>query len=343
MPAEMKLTYRPFTLELKHVFRIAAGSRTTTPVVLTEIEYEGITGYGEASMPPYLGESQNSVMDFLSKLDLTQFSGPSEIDDIIDYVDSAAEGNTAAKASVDIALHDLNGKIAGLPLHKMWGFDPANTPDTSFTIGIDEPEIVKKKVSEAGRFKILKVKLGLENDREMIDTIRSVTDKPLIVDANQGWRDKYLAADMANYLFENNVQLIEQPMPKEQIDDIAWLTENSPIPIIADESCQRLSDVNKLKGVFTGINIKLMKCTGLREAKKMIELGRKAGMKIMLGCMTETSCAVSAAAQLSPEVDWADLDGNLLIANDVFNGVKIVEGKIKLNNYPGIGIIPSGG
>lgn len=341
MSSKINFKFRPYTLELKHVFTIASGSRTTTPVVLTEVEYEGITGFGEASMPPYLGESQESVSKFLSRIDLTQFSDPSKLDEILDYVDSVVEGNTAAKASVDIALHDLAGKLSELPLHKVWGFDPANSPNTSYTIGIDEPEVVKKKVAEANEYKILKVKLGLDNDREMIETIRSVTDKPLIVDANQGWKDKHFALDIANYLFENNVELIEQPMHREQIDDIAWLTENSPIPIIADESCQRLNDVSKLKGVFTGINIKLMKCAGLREAKLMIELARKLDMKIMLGCMTETSCAISAAAQLSPEVDWADLDGNLLIANDVFDGMKIIDGKITLNDYPGIGIIHS--
>ncbi len=336
--SRLKLSYKPYTLELKHVFKIAAGSRTTTPIVLTELEYEGITGYGEASLPPYLGETQDSVISFLSKLNLSQFSDPFLIDDILDYVDNVEEGNSAAKASVDIALHDLVGKLIGKPLYKFWGLNPDKSPYTSYTIGIDVPEIVVKKVKEAGEFKILKVKLGLDSDKLMIETIRSVTDKKIIVDANQGWKDRNTALEMIEYLSDKNVGLIEQPMPKEQIDDIAWLKEKSPIPIIADESCQRLSDVIKLKDVFDGINIKLMKCTGLREAKKMIELARALEMKVMLGCMTETSCAVSAAAQLSPLVDWADLDGNLLISNDPFIGVGIESGKIKLNENPGIGL-----
>jgi len=338
MGSKLKLSYRPYTLELKHVFTVAAGSRSTTPVVLTEIDYDGVKGYGESSMPPYLGESHESVLNFLNKVDLTQFNDPFLVDDILDYVDSVEEGNNAAKAGIDIALHDLIGKLCGLPLYKMWGFNPGNTPNTSYTIGIDEPEIISKKVKEAGEYKILKVKLGLGNDREIIETIRGITDKPLTVDANQGWKDREFALDMIHFLKDKNVEFVEQPMPKEQIDDIAWLTENSPLPIIADESCKRLKDVSELNGVFSGINIKLMKCTGLREAKKMIELARAFNMKVMIGCMTETSCAVSAAANLSPKVDWADLDGNLLISNDPYEGVKVKDGKIILSSNPGIGL-----
>jgi L-alanine-DL-glutamate epimerase-like enolase superfamily enzyme len=172
----------------------------------------------------------------------------------------------------------------------------------------------------------------------MIETIRSVTDVPLCVDVNQGWTDKNLALEMIHWLNEKGVKYVEQPMPKESVDDIAWLTQNSPLPIIADESLQRLSDVQKTVGVYSGINIKLMKCTGMREAHKMMNLALVNNMKVMIGCMTETSCAVSAAAQLSPLATWADLDGNLLISNDRFEGVKIVDGKITLNNSPGIGI-----
>ena len=335
----MLLSFRPYTLELKHVFTVAVHSRTTTPAVLTEIKYEGITGYGEASMPPYLGESQGSVIKFLSQVDLTQFNEPFHLEKILNYVDSLAPGNYAAKAAVDIALHDLVGKLLGKPWYQIWGFDPADTPDTTFTIGIDTPEIIRQKLSEAEPYNIIKIKLGRDNDREIVETIRSVNDKPLTVDANQGWTDKHQALDMIHWLNERNCLLIEQPMPKELIDETAWLTENSPLPTIADEALQRLADVPRLKGVYSGINIKLMKCTGLREAHKMLILARSMGMKVMLGCMTETSCAVSAVAHLSPMVDWADLDGNLLISNDPYKGMKIVNGKITLSERPGIGLI----
>jgi len=339
--AKMRLRFKPYDLQLKHTFTIASSSRTTTPVMLVEIEYDGSIGYGEASMPPYLGESHHTAAQFLAQLDLEQFSSPFLLDDILDYVDHIAIGNYAAKASIDIALHDLLGKLVGQPLHKMWGLNPLKTPNTSFTIGIDTPDVVREKVREASPYNILKVKLGRGNDKEMISTIRSVTDKPLCVDVNQGWKDKYEALDLIHWLKEQGVVFVEQPMSKakESIDDMAWLTENSPLPTIADEALQTVNDVLPLNGVYSGINIKLMKCGGLRAAREMMTLARAMHMKVMIGCMTATSCAISAAAQLSPLVDWADLDGNLLISNDVFDGVKVIDGKVTLNDKPGIGVV----
>lgn len=334
----LKLSFEPYNLQLKHVFTLAGSSRSTTPVMLTKLEFDGITGYGEASMPPYLGESQESAGKFLSALNLQQFTDPFRMDEILEYVDNSAPRNTAAKASVDIALHDLVGKIMGQPWYKIWGLSAEKTPVTSFTIGIDTPEVVRQKVKEAAGFKILKVKLGRDTDREMIETIRSVTDVPMCVDVNQGWKDKKMALDMIFWLKEKGIQYVEQPMPKESRDELAWLTQNSPLPVIADEALQRLSDVQAAIGAYSGINIKLMKCTGMREAHKMINLARANKMKVMIGCMTETSCAISAAAQLSPLATWADLDGNLLISNDLYSGMKIVDGKITLNDLPGIGI-----
>ncbi|MDD3212017.1 MAG: dipeptide epimerase [Bacteroides graminisolvens] len=338
--AKLKLRFQPYNLQLKHVFTVATYSRTTTPDVQVEVEYDGITGYGEASMPPYLGESVESVTRFLQQVNLEQFSDPFQLEEILAYVDGIMPGNTAAKASVDIALHDLVGKLLGAPWHKIWGLDKSKAPSTTYTIGIDTPDVVRQKTLEvAGQFNILKVKLGRDNDKEMIETIRSVTQLPIAVDANQGWTDKHHALDMIFWLKEQGIVMVEQPMPKTQLDDIAWVTQQSPLPIFADESLQRLSDVVKLKDAFTGINIKLMKCTGMREAWKMVTLGRALGMKVMVGCMTETSCAVSAAAQFSPAVDFADLDGNLLIANDRFKGMEVVKGKITLNDLPGLGLV----
>lgn len=336
---KMQMSFKPYDLQLRHVFTIANFSRTTTPVVLVEIKYDGVTGYGEASLPPYLGETQASVMDFLKKINLEQFSSPFELDDILTYVDKIAENNTAAKASVDIALHDLVGKIIGQPWYKIWGLNKNNTPDTTFTIGIDTEEVVKQKTQEAAPlYNILKVKLGRDNDKQMIEAIRTVTDKPIAIDANQGWKDKHHALDMIYWLKERGIVMIEQPMPKYNLDDAAWVTERSPLPIFADESFQRLNDVLRLKGAFTGVNIKLMKCTGMREAWKIHTVARAANMQVMVGCMTETSCAISAATQLSPVVDWADLDGNLLISNDCFAGATVVKGKMILNDMPGIGV-----
>ncbi len=338
--ARMKMRFFPYELQLRHVFTVASFSRKTTPDVQVEIEYDGFIGYGEASMPPYLGQSVETVTAFLQKVDLEQFSDPFQIDDILAYVDSLSEGDSAAKAAVDIALHDLVGKLMGQPWYRIWGLNPLKTPNTTFTIGIDTPEVVREKTREcADRFKILKVKVGGPNDKEMIRTIREVTSLPIAVDANQGWKDRDHALEMIHWLHKNGVVMIEQPLPAAQIDDAAWLTERSPLPIFADEAIQRLRDIPSIKGAYTGINIKLMKCTGMREAWKMATYAHAEGMRVMIGCMTETSCACSAAAQLSPLADFADLDGNLLISNDRFEGMTVVDGKITLPDRPGIGLL----
>lgn len=337
--ARMHLSFEPYELKLKHVFTVSSFSRSTTPDVQVRIDYDGYTGYGEASMPPYLGQTVESVCSFLKKVDLEQFPDPFCIDDILTYIDSLSDGDSAAKAAVDIALHDLVGKIIGAPWHRMLGLNPEKTPNTTYTIGIDTDEMVKLKTREvAGQFKILKVKLGTPRDREMIRAIREVSDLPIAVDVNQGWKNKKKALDEIFWLKEQGIVMVEQPMPKEMPDANAWLTERSPLPTFADEAIQRLKDIPAVKGAYTGINIKLMKCTGMREAWKMMNYARAEGMKVMIGCMTETSCAIAAAAQLSPTVDFADLDGNLLIANDIFRGTTVVDGKITLNQLPGIGI-----
>lgn len=337
---KLKLSFKPNELKLRHAFNLARNSRTTTPDVLVQLEYDGIVGYGEASMPPYLGESIESVTKFLGNLDLGQFNDPFRIEKILSYVDGTAPDNRAAKASVDIALHDLLGKIMGQPWYKIWGLSPEKTPNTSFTIGIDKADVVRQKVDEAAPYKVIKVKMGLDNDKELVEIIRSKTDKPLCVDANQGWTDKEKALDMCHWLKERGCMFVEQPFDKKMIDETAWLRERSPLPIIADEFCQRIPDVMRAYQVYDGINIKLMKSTGLHEAYKMAVLAKSLGMKLMIGCMTETSCAISAAAQLAPMADWVDLDGNLLIANDSFDGVKVVDGKITLTDKPGIGATP---
>jgi L-alanine-DL-glutamate epimerase-like enolase superfamily enzyme len=339
---KMKLSWSPYNLQLNHTFTISGFSRTTTPVVLTKIEYDGLEGYGEASLPQYLGETQASVIDFLKKIDFSSFNDPTHIEEILEYVDGIADKNTAAKASVDIALHDLVGKMIGAPWYKVYGLNKADVPDTTFTIGIDTDEVVREKTREAmGRFHILKVKVGGPDDKRMIEAIRTVTNLPLSVDANQGWKDRKQALDMIFWLKEHGVVMVEQPMSKTDFDNTAWLTQHSPLPIFADESVQRLVDVEQTKGVFSGINIKLMKCTGMHEAWKMRNLAKALGLKVMIGCMTETSCAISAAAQLSSGLDFADLDGALLISNDCYNGATLQNGKIIASDLPGIGVVPN--
>ena len=332
------LRFKPYELKLKHSFNLAKSSRTTTPDVQVELEYDGIIGYGEASMPPYLGESVESVTKFLSSLDLAQFTDPFRIDDILSYVDGVAPANRAAKASVDIALHDLLGKIMGQPWYKIWGLSPEKIHPTSYTISNGTPEEVQEKIKESERFRVLKVKMGVPGDKELVETIRKATDRPLCVDANQGWKSKEEALEMCHWLAERNCIFVEQPLDKEWMDETAWLRERSPLPIIADEAFQRLPDILRFKDVYDGINIKLMKSTGLHEAYKMAILARGLGMKVMLGCMTETSCGIAAAAQLSPMVDWTDLDGNALIANDRFEGLIFEDGKVIPAEKPGLGV-----
>ena len=334
----MRLTYQPFELLLKHSFTIAKFSRTSTPIILIQVEHEGLTGYGEASMVPYMGESFQTATDFLSKVDAAQFKYPFNFEEIINYLDSLSPGNPAIKAGIDIALHDLDGKLQQQPCWRILGSDPALMPVTSFTIGIDTPEMIIQKVKEAPDCRIIKVKLGRDSDKELIKTIRSVTDLPLFVDANQGWTDLQQSLDLTYWLHEQGVLLIEQPMLKTDIDGNAWLTERSPIPIIGDEAVQRLPDVEKAKGVYHGINIKLMKSAGMYEVHQMILKAREMGLKLMIGCMSETSCATLAGIALAPQCDWADLDGPFLTSNNPYKMPDFRDGKWVLGDEPGLGI-----
>jgi len=334
----MQLTYQPYELLLKHTFTIAKFSRTSTPLMLVQVTHEGYTGYGEASMVPYMGESHQSATEFLSKVDVSQFKYPFDFAAIISYLDSIVPGQPAIKAAIDIALHDLDGKLQNQPCWQLLGSDPAKMPVTSYTIGIDTQAVIIQKVKEAEGLKVIKVKLGRDSDKELIQTIRSVTHVPLYVDANQGWTDRKQSLDLIYWLKEQGVQLIEQPMLKTDIDGNAWLTEHSPIPIIGDEAVQRLADVEAAKGVYHGINIKLMKSAGMYEAHLMIQKARELGLKILIGCMSETSCATLAAAALAPQCDWADLDGPLLTTNNPYQNPEMVDGKWMLGDRAGLGI-----
>ena len=334
----MQVSRKEYELELKHQFSIAKFSRTSTPILLLKLKYEGFIGYGEASMVPYMGESYESAHAFLNKVDFKCFNFPFNFAEIITYLDSLAPGNPAIKAAIDIALNDLNGKILNQPCYQIYGADKNLMPVTSYTVGIDTPQVIREKLKDATNFKVIKVKLGRDNDQELIKTIRSITDLPLYVDANQGWSDRKKAIDLCYWLHDQGVLLIEQPMDKNDLEGNAWLTQRSPIPILADEAVQRLADMDNLKGAYHGINIKLMKSTGMYEAHQMILKARSFGMKVLIGCMSETSIGSLAGAALAPLCDWADLDGPWLTKNNPFDTPKLENSKYVLNDLPGLGL-----
>ena len=335
----MNIRFHIVDLHLRHPFTIARGSSAVRQTVILELEHDGIVGFGEAAPLQRYDESIKTVSSFFEKIDRQKLIDPFSLDSILQYVDSIAPQNNSAKAAIDIALHDWIGKRLNIPLWKLWGLDKRKTPVTSFTIGIDSPKVIEQKVHEAENYPILKVKLGAANDEEIIKTIRKMTDKPLRVDANEGWTVKELALDKIQWLTSQNVELVEQPMPAGQpADDLLWLHENVSLPLITDESVKTSSDIPSLKNMFDGINIKLMKCKGTREATRMIHTARALDMSVMIGCMIESSVGISAAMHLSSLVDYADLDGNLLITDDPFSGLEMNGGSMILNDRPGLGV-----
>ena len=326
-------------MEFKHPFGLAHGSRNHTEVVFVKLESDGYYGYGEAALPPYLGETQTSVIAFLKRATslLENYNLPFSLKEIISQIDLISEGNTAAKASIDIALHDLLGKYLNKPVYELVQLPKPLAKNTSVTISIGDLNLLPQKIQEQSEYAILKVKLGSANDKEIINCIRKNTDKPLVVDINQGWKDKHIALGMIEWLNTKNVLFVEQPLPKDNYKDMAWLSSKSSMPTIADESLQRYEDMTKIAESFTGINLKLMKCTGIFEAVKIITRAKELGLKINIGCMSESSCGIAAAAQLMFMADWIDLDGPLLIKNDPFNGVVFKNGKLELNDLSGTG------
>lgn len=338
--SNMQLRCWQYDLELKHTWTIARGSRKVSTVTFVEVSCDGIQGLGEAALSTAsrYGETKETVQQFLQQVNLGQFRDPFQIEDILAYVWQVAPGNFAAKAAIDIALHDWIAKRLGIPLYRLWGLNPQKTPVTTFSISLDTSEIMAQKVLEAAEYPVLKIKVGKENDVEIIQAIRKVTDKPLRVDANEGWKTKEIALERIQWMETQGVELIEQPLPTSQLADMPWLRERVNMPIFADESVLGLTDLPTLKDGFDGINIKLMKCGGLRQALAMIHTARALGLKIMMGCMIESSVAISAAAHLSPLIDCADLDGNLLITNDPYHGAKVSDGKLVLPDKPGLGL-----
>jgi L-alanine-DL-glutamate epimerase-like enolase superfamily enzyme len=330
----IRLRHTRQQLHLKHTFRLARGASDTRQSLVVELEREGFIGFGEAAPIERYGQDCDSAARAVEAM-VERLSDVGAYETAANRV--AVAGEPAAEAAVDMALCDLAGKRLGVPLYELLGLDARQTPVTSFTIGMDTPEVVAAKVEEAGDYKVLKVKMGSEDDRRVLEAVRAVTDRPLRVDANEGWTLDG-ALGRLEWLESMGVELVEQPLPAGELEQMRQLRRVSPLPLFADESVHRAADIPRLSGAFDGINIKLMKCGGLAEARRMIAVARAHGMQIMLGCMVESSLGITAAAHLSPLVDHADLDGNLLIDNDPFVGVTVRDGRLVLPQGPGLGV-----
>jgi L-alanine-DL-glutamate epimerase-like enolase superfamily enzyme len=338
MSRDLRFERRRIELRLRHPWTIARNSSVTKTNVLTRLLCDGIEGLGEAAPNVRYGEDADSVLRTLEALAPLLGKDPALLDDILDRVGATLPGQNAAKASIDIALHDWAGRKEGVPLWRRFGADPLKTPPTSMSIGLADIEIMQDKVRAATGFSVLKIKVGLANDREILEGIRRVTDLPLYVDANEGWKDRERAVEMIRFMEGMGVVLVEQPLPASDLDGAKHVRDRVNLPIIADEAVRTIEDIGPLAQAYDGINIKLQKSGGLRMARRMIGAARSFGMKVMLGCMIETSIGITAAAHLSPLADFADLDGNLLLAEDPFRGAQVRGGRLILPDRPGLGI-----
>lgn len=333
----MHINARLINLKLTTPFRISRGVQETSPNVIVEIIHNDTKGYGEASPAEYFGESPASVLACIELFKGDLGDDPFALEDILQRLDHTIGLNPSAKAAVDMALYDLIGKMLGVPLYKLLGLSAAKTPYTSFTIGLDSPAQMAKKVLLAKDYPILKVKLGTKNDLDIIKAIREVSSATIRVDANAAWTPKE-AIRTINALEPYNIEFIEQPVSAHDLKGLKLIRDNVSLPILADESCVTVEDIPMLSECVDGVNLKLMKSNGITNVVKMIHVARAHNLRIMLGCMIESSLAITAAAHLTPLVDYADLDGHLLIENDPYQGVKVEQGKLLLPDEPGLGV-----
>lgn len=331
-----RLRTRDLDLRLRHTFRIARGASDSRENLLVELEADGCTGQGEAAPIRRYDESRQSAREAVVRMAAAGLGDGRAYSQAVARV--AVAGQRAAQAALDMALHDLAARRLEVPVHELLGLDGRTAPPTSFTIGLDTPEIVATKVREAAGFAVLKVKLGGADDRAVLEAVRDCTRQPLRVDANEGWTLDG-ALERLEWLARLGVEFVEQPLPAHQLEDTRALRRRSPLPFVADESVHTAADIPGLVGAFDGINIKLMKCGGLGEALRMIAVARAHGLKVMLGCMIESSLGIAAAAQLLALVDYADLDGHLLVANDPFEGLRFESGCVLPSDQPGLGVI----
>jgi len=331
----MNLTYHTVDLKLKHPFRISRSVTELKKNVIVRID-EGI---GEAAPSRYYGENAETVIRCLEKVKGQLGDDPSQLESVLSNLDKNLSGDFSAKAAIDMALHDLVAKKLNIPVYQLLGLDGGVPLITSYTIGIDTTEKMKEKTRLAGEFLVYKVKVGVENDLEMVKAVREVTDAKIRVDANAGWSTEE-ALEKIDRLKEYGIEFVEQPIDPQDKAGLRRIKQEAGIPIIIDEQLMTSKDIPGFVGCCDGINIKLAKCGGIREALRMIHTARAHGLMVMLGCMIESSVGIAAAAQLGSLVDYLDLDGNLLVANDPFEGLKKERGKLYLSDLPGLGVTP---
>ncbi len=328
-------------LELRHTWTISSGSAAFKENVLVFYERDGQTGIGEAAHLT-VGEhtAEKTLRAIAPLIPLYETIDPFAFADLPDQARQVADATPPARAAMEMALMDWVGQKLGLPLHRLFGLNAGRAPATSFSIGLDTPEVMQQKVREAGPYHIIKVKLGRPNDREIIEALRAVTDKPIRVDANEGWPDKETAIKKIEWLEKQNIEFVEQPLPRRMIEETRWLKERTRLPIVADEAVFTARDIPAVAGAFSGINIKLMKAGGLLEALRMFLVAKAFNLDTMLGCMIETSIAITAGAQLQSLARWADLDGSLLLSDDPFQGAVLNDGRWQVTDRPGLGVKP---
>lgn len=335
----VKLETEVIRLKLRHTWTTTMSSSEYRDTLHLRYTRDGITGYGEgAPIVRYHEDAVGGQKALESMRNLLTSADPWQFDKLMAEVFRKVEGQFAAKAALDIALMDWICKRLDLPLYRYFGLDPKGTPITTFSIGMDNPETTRQKIQEADVFPVLKIKVGVGNDEATIAAVRSVTKKPIRVDANEGWTNKEEAVKKINWLESQGVEFVEQPMPAAMLEETKWVRKRVHLPLIADEACLSAGSIPKLVDAFDGVNVKLDKAGGILQAYRMIQMAKALGMKTMLGCMVSSSCSVTAAAHLSPLVDYADLDGNLLISNDPFTGVLVEKGKLVLPDRPGLGL-----
>jgi L-alanine-DL-glutamate epimerase-like enolase superfamily enzyme len=333
----MHLTYHTIDLKLKHPFRISRSVTEVKKNVIVQID----EGRGEAAPSQYYGENADTVIKCLEKFKDQIDDDPFQIESILTNLDKKISGNFSAKAAIDMALYDLVGKKLNTPVYKLFGLDGKKPLITSYTIGIDTPERMKEKTKQAKDFLVYKVKVGVENDVEMVKAVREVTDAKIRVDANAGWNTEE-ALDKIQQLKEYEIEFVEQPIDPKDKAGLKKIKEKAELPIIIDEQLMTSKDIPDFVGLCDGINIKIAKCGGIREALRMIHVARAHGLKVMLGCMIESSVGIAAAAHLGSLVDFLDLDGNLLVSNDPYEGLRLDLGKLYLSDLPGLGVVPKG-